>query len=214
MTIIALFMILASHSWAQDKSTLTNHDRFGQQNQSVAIRELQDGQFHNGIDVSGSSSAFTVNVDTFIVAGGIISAPAQPRFETNGAASFLIPFDNKWHALTFNTFKYHSGNLYNTTTGTTTVPIGGAGLYDVQCSGGFPADADGARIIRILKNNSPVAYTRVVSNSASYGTHMQTVDIVNMAEGDTVRCDYFQDSGSGMTLESYPYTKMVVSKRL
>ena len=167
-----------------------------------------------GIGTTNPGGLLDVGGGTLAVNGGIVDAPAQPRFETNGSASFLVG-NNAWKAIIFNTLQYHSGNLYDTTTGTTTIPAGGAGLYDVMCSGGFPADAGGARIVRIVKNNTTVvAYTRVGVNTATYATHMQTVDIVNISVADTVRCEYFHDSGGALTLDSYPYTKMVMSKRL
>lgn len=153
------------------------------------------------------TSYFSVAGSTFTVSpNGIISGPSQPYVR---ATVGTMNLKNATSVQMFFSAPSAANNVQNmwggaTSSGTFTVPVGGAGRYHLNMHQ-FIA-FDNVNIIDFQVNGSPVSgcyFTRVTLNNSG----MQCQTSVNLNSGDVVQVFFNQSSGS----DQVPNTNAVYS---
>lgn len=156
------------------------------------------------LTVDGTGAAVNIAGSTFTVANsGIISAPSQPGIAlalTNNEAVLSGAFRTiPWGKQQYKRNIAHPGFDAAASSGTVTIPTGGAGIYFLSCSLQWAANATGARIARILINGSSIADSLLPGNG-SVEVITTAVRMVSLAAGDAVTCSGFQDSGGNLNV--------------
>lgn len=97
----------------------------------------------------------------------------------------------------FDTDGYHSLTVNNSRL---TVPAGLGGKYSIIAQATFEGNATGTRILWITLNGVTIIARHLGLASAAIAAHMETTTIYELAAGDYVEMNVFQDSGAGRTL--------------
>lgn len=124
---------------------------------------------------------------------GVLCYRASSTGTTTGAG-VIIPFDTE----RFDTNGYHDNSTNNTRL---TVPTGKAGKYWISFAASFDQNANGVRGVSIRKNGTTYlcsAYIRAAASNSGCTVYAQT--ILDLAVGDYVEMDAYQDSGSNINL--------------
>jgi len=105
-------------------------------------------------------------------------------------------------AITFDTEAFDTQGFHSTSVSTDlfTIPTGGAGLYHIQYSICFDANATGLRQAVIWKNGSALAATRVSPAPAGEYTQISVSTIDVAAGGDTYQLQCLQTSGGALNV--------------
>mgnify|MGYP001575074086 FL=1 len=231
MILFVLTILVSMPSWGQNPSGLTDKDRFKLQNMDVSIRKLEDGQFNKDIsvkrdaavtgtmtisgrlgigttsplstfDIQSSSNAFSVNVDTFTIMDGNISAPSQPALVAAINAAQVAP-NAQYTRLLWNTGASNTwsrGGMLSGGSSTATVRVNG--LYFIGCQARFPADADGVRYLQISKNDVGIGFQSEPTNSGTYDTLINFSTLSQCVSGDILSCEVYHDAGGNLTISA------------
>lgn len=104
--------------------------------------------------------------------------------------------------MTGETFDTHAFHDTVTNPDRFTVPTGRAGKYSVVAAVSFAANATGTRHISIVKNGvTRTSLVSVLSVGAGYRSRVLTSDVLDLAVGDYIRVEGFQDSGVGLEVQ-------------
>jgi hypothetical protein len=108
-----------------------------------------------------------------------------------------------FNAELFDTDGYHSTS---SSTNRITIPTGLAGKYLVTASLSYAANSTGVRIIYINKTSGGVETTHGGVTTSNIGsvlnTSVATSTILDLAEGDYVTCEGYQNSGGSLNVAS------------
>ncbi len=143
---------------------------------------------------SSSGGLFTLASTTFTVAAtGIISAPSQPAASVNTLSSLATPAGAVTTMYWTNTNK-NNQNMFGgaSSSGTLTVPVGGAGGYVINCTLPYSASAAASVRVRITAGGSDYdCYgTTNVTNIVSVSCPL----MLQLADSATIVCKAFSAS--------------------
>ena len=130
---------------------------------------------------------------TFVGAAAYKSATTQ---SINNATDTIVTYD----AEEFDTDGFHSGSV---NTGRMTIPSGKAGKYLLIANTIFAANATGARSTNFMKNGTSAgAFQQLVSAGSSTSTIFSMSAIVDLAVGDYVEVNAYQNSGGALNINN------------
>jgi hypothetical protein len=109
-----------------------------------------------------------------------------------------------WDTETYDTDGFHS---LVTNTSRITIPSGKAGYYSITATGAFGANATGQRYFAFYKNGTmELVYARNAGYSAADLAASGTA-ILNLAVGDYIELEAFQNSGGALQFNDNPLTQ-------
>lgn len=89
-----------------------------------------------------------------------------------------------------------------------TVPTGLAGKYQITGSGVFDSNATGFRLLALAKNGTVVCQNK--TNAINGSSHdMMISAVLDLADGDTVEMQAYQNSGSALNVQTGAFLGMV-----
>lgn len=103
--------------------------------------------------------------------------------------------------LTFNTERWDTDTIHDTTTNTGRLTCKTAGIYIVTGHVSFAANATGIRDVRILHNGTTTYATTRADAAASGKTNMTISSILSLAVNDYVELVAYQSSGGALNVE-------------
>lgn len=130
-------------------------------------------------------------------------AEEKPRARVYNSASVAHTSSGSWQSCTFNSERYDVGGCHSTSSNTSrlTVPTGGGGLYVIGGCIAFAANSTGIRGIRILLNGTTALCEAETDNlGASLGVALSVTTDHELAAGDYVELQGFQNSGSNLNM--------------
>jgi len=102
-----------------------------------------------------------------------------------------------WDTETYDTDAFHSTS---TNTSRITIPSGKAGYYSISATGGFSGNTTGQRYYGLYKNGTLILiFGRAAGYSAD--TVLSGTAILNLAVGDYIELEAFQNSGGALNFE-------------
>lgn len=124
--------------------------------------------------------------------------PKQPGCVARLASAQSIP-DNANTLVTMDTEEFDNGAFFTAPSTTLTIPS--AGVYNLQATGAFAANATGIRIVEIHVNGTIRAGASANSIGAGTPTALSAGCSRLCAQGDTVTMRVYQNSGAPLNLE-------------
>jgi len=102
-----------------------------------------------------------------------------------------------WDTETYDTNGYHSTS---TNTSRITIPAGKAGYYSITATGGFSGNVTGQRYYAFYKNGT---LELIIGRAAGYSadTVLSGTAVWNLAVGDYIELECFQNSGGALNFE-------------
>lgn len=149
-----------------------------------SVATASSGQINGQLTVVGSTTL-----------QGIVSASSQPGAKAYTASTAQSIANATATDLTFESQDWDQGGMFTAGLSTMTVPAGGAGIYFINCTASFAANAVGERDIYIHINNSGV--NGRVDAQGTPGANAQVasaISIENLAAGDKIGCNVYQNS--------------------
>jgi hypothetical protein len=108
--------------------------------------------------------------------------------------------DSTWTSVDFPVNLKDETGLHSTSSNVDTIIIKVPGLYSVASRIEFAANATGTRRVRIMVNGAESTRTQVIQPAASTVVSVGTEKLIQLATGDAIRIEAFQDSGSSLQL--------------
>lgn len=109
------------------------------------------------------------------------------------------PINNSSNTLATFTDLIYDDLGYWDSSGTFTVPAGGAGLYHLTGMAAFVGNANGSRAINLLRNGIRIATVFTANNGTSSWREDCDTE-TELEDGDTVQMQVFQNSGGALNL--------------
>ena len=103
-----------------------------------------------------------------------------------------------WDTENYDTDAFHSTS---TNTSRITIPAGKAGYYSISATGAFSSNSTGQRYFAFYKNGS---FEQIFGRAAGYSadTVLSGTVVLNLAVGDYIQIEAFQNSGGALNFES------------
>ena len=129
-----------------------------------------------------------------------LNAPPSARVYNDADISVA---NNTLVALTFNTERWDTDTIHNTSTNTNRLTCQTAGLYHIYGTVLFAANATGQRAVQIKLNGTTfIGGDMRVDAAASGGTRLTAVTEYSLSAADYVELVVFQDSGGALNVTS------------
>lgn len=104
---------------------------------------------------------------------------------------------------------YHAANA-----AAVVIPVGEGGVFNVQCGGLFAANGTGMRFLDLWLNGTFFARTQNHAPPASNSLGLTVDRTRRFADGDSITCAAYQDSGGDLSLFSAPTSTFFTLVRL
>lgn len=152
----------------------------------------------------GTSNAANTITGTNAVIQSIDTSPQTVGGWTQGCRVYnnanISIANNTATALTFNSERYDTDSMHNTSTNTSRIAINTAGKYNVigQCT--FNASATGARSLQLLVNGSIIIAEKDEAGSAAIGARLNLSTIWDFSVNDYIEMVVTQTSGGSLNI--------------
>lgn len=155
------------------------------------------------LTIEGTPTGSTTRAEKFRFTGdGTFTATLQPSFRASSTGTQAIP-DNTYTEVIITTAEDHDHqSMFAISAGT--VPVGGAGGYNISGMVRFAAAATGTRLAAIYKNGTLIpACTDDAAGSATGDTiFFVPCGTVSLADGDVIKLMAFQNSGGSVNVNT------------
>ena len=131
-------------------------------------------------------------------AGGSTFAGVRLTISANQSCANNTGTMINWDTENYDTDAFHSTS---TNTSRITIPAGKAGYYSISATGAFSSNSTGQRYFAFYKNGS---FEQIFGRAAGYSadTVLSGTVVLNLAVGDYIQIEAFQNSGGALNFES------------
>jgi hypothetical protein len=174
---------------------------------------MTDGQLWVG-QTGAAPLPKTISGDVAFAASGAATVTVKSARVYNSAD--IACADNVVVTLTFDSERYDTDTIHSTVSNTSRLTATTAGKYDIKGSISYTAAASGVRLARILLNGATVIANETrASASAADATAMTVATVYDLAAGDYVELQAYQNSGGSLNaLHTANYSPEFMMTRL
>ncbi len=129
------------------------------------------------------------------------SSAASPTVSVGTTTNQAIP-NNAVRKVTWNAESFDTNAFHDNASNSTRLTINESGIYQINATIAWEANAAGDRLLTIVKNGSQTQLTDTETPVAGSSTSQSLSGILELAQGDFVEVTVFQSSGTELDLIS------------